>query len=168
VHQRPRRHQDVVGVRPVSRAPAISHAALWTELLIPHGAHFANATTTVVVHHHPIANGERLWGTWPELCNDVTGFMASDHLGWLGGTVAVQVGTTESRGTDLHHRFTRASMGAGNSRISASRFPLNTTPRIPALLCEGNTPALLPPLLSRQYAVDSHHTHGNQGLKAVC
>src|SRR5215813_1696667 len=111
VHQRTRRHQDIVGVRPVPGAPAIGHAALRTELLVPHGAHFAYATATVVVHHHPITNGERLWCTWPELCYDATGLMASDHLGWLGSTVAVQVGATESRGTNLHYRFTRASMG---------------------------------------------------------
>src|SRR5215510_11715071 len=89
----------------------IGHATLRTELLVTHGAHFANATATVVVHHHPIANGERLWSTRPELCNDATGLMAGDHLGWLGSTVAVQVGATESRGTNFHHRFTRASMG---------------------------------------------------------
>ena len=105
-----------------------------TELLVTHGADFANTTATVVVHHHPIANGERLWSTWPELCNDTTGLMASDHLGWLGSTVAVQVGATESRGTNLHHRFTRASMGVRKFTDLSFAVPLNTTPRIRALL----------------------------------
>jgi hypothetical protein len=64
-----------------------------------------------VVHHHPVANGEPIRCTWPKFGNDATGLMAGNHLGGLGSTVAVQVSTAEPRGTNLHHRFPRASMG---------------------------------------------------------
>src|SRR5262249_38902246 len=76
--------------------------------------------------------------------------------------------------------------GSGNSRISASRFPLNTTPRIRALLyreierCGPFRPCRTayasepirgdrcnPRALSRKHTIDPYHTPGDQRLKAV-
>ena len=89
------RADHVVGVGAVAGAAPEGDVAIGAELLVAHGADFADTAALVVVAHHAVANMKARRCSRPQLLDDAAWFVTGDHLGGFGATVAVQVRATQ-------------------------------------------------------------------------
>lgn len=74
-HQRPRRHQDVVGISPVASAAAVGNPPLTAELLITHGAVFTDTTASVVVANDAVSDFDAGRRSRPHFVDHTAGFV---------------------------------------------------------------------------------------------
>ena len=105
------RADHVVGVGAVAGAAAEGYVADGAELLVAHGADFADAAALVVVAHDAVAEVQAGRSTGAELLDDTAGLVAGDHFGRLGIAVTVQVGAAQSGGANPQHGLARPGVG---------------------------------------------------------